>query len=143
MSKIVQTVAVLVFKENKVLLVKHTEKASHLTGIYGLPGGRIDKAETEKEAALRELIEETGLSAKKDCMIDYQDNIYLATLKRKHNQIMNCSWHVFICRKFSGEIKSSDETIPEWVDIMKLDNYNLLANTKQAVEDGIKFLNNE
>lgn len=140
MSKIVQTAAVLVFKENKVLLVKHTEKAGHLTGIYGLPGGKVDEGETEKETAIRELEEETGLIPDRDSFIEYPGNIYYAPIKRKHGKIMNYSWHVFICNNFSGEIRISEETIPEWVEISRLDYYNLLTNTKQAVEDGIKFL---
>jgi len=40
MIEIIPTVAVLIIKDDEVLLVKHTEKAGYLTGIYGLPGGR-------------------------------------------------------------------------------------------------------
>lgn len=132
------TVGIVVFnKRREILLVRHTEKAGHLTGTYGLPAGRINSGETAIGAARRELQEETGLKA--ESLIDYPGNVYFAKIQRKHGKI-NFSWHVFICTKFSGEIKVSEETIPEWVEISELDSYNLLANTKQAIEDGKKYL---
>ncbi|MBI2594694.1 MAG: NUDIX hydrolase, partial [Candidatus Colwellbacteria bacterium] len=63
MEDIVPTVAALVLRDDKVLLVRHKEGAAHLTDTYGLPSGRIGDGESEKEAALRELKEETGLQA--------------------------------------------------------------------------------
>jgi|SRR3989344_9204638 len=144
MPDIISTAAVLTIDNGKVLLVKHTEKASHLTGTYGLPGGRVNVNETEKETAIREFHEETGLKASPDSFIDYPNNVYFAKIKRKNNETMNTSWHVFICTKFFGKIKiSEEETIPQWIKIEDLDKYNLLPNTKEAVLDGMKFLKNE
>jgi 8-oxo-dGTP diphosphatase len=53
------TVAPLVIKDNAILLVK---RAPHLTcgGLYGLPGGYMNKDETIVSAAAREVFEETG-----------------------------------------------------------------------------------
>lgn len=45
-----------VFHKNKLLLIKR-----HDDGLWAVPGGRVDKGETLKEAALRELKEETGI----------------------------------------------------------------------------------
>ena len=50
------------------------------------------------------------------------------------------SYHIFICTKFTGEIASTEETEPEWVKIDKLDNYNLLPNVHQIINDGLKYL---
>lgn len=49
-------VRVLVFKDNHILLVKH-----RYGNFWVMPGGGINKNESEEQAALRELKEETGM----------------------------------------------------------------------------------
>lgn len=44
--------------EIKYLLIRN------LTGIYGFPKGHIEQGETEEQTALREIVEEVGLSVK-------------------------------------------------------------------------------
>ena len=39
-------VGIVLYKEKSVLLVKHTEKARLLTGIYNFPAGRVEEGET-------------------------------------------------------------------------------------------------
>lgn len=46
--------------DNKYLILKRSEQNSS-SGEWTFPGGRIEKGETSREAALRELKEETGL----------------------------------------------------------------------------------
>jgi 8-oxo-dGTP pyrophosphatase MutT (NUDIX family) len=41
----------------------HKNRPEHLKGMINLPGGKVEKGETCKEAAVRELKEETGLEA--------------------------------------------------------------------------------
>ncbi len=55
-------VDMLVIKENQILLVK---RAPHLTNgnKYALIGGFMERNETSKQAALREIMEETGYKA--------------------------------------------------------------------------------
>jgi len=138
--KPIPTVAVLIIDGGKVLLVKHTEKAGHLTGTYGLPSGRIEKNETERKAAVRELLEETGLRTKEDNLIEFPKNFYVADLERKDGKKLKFGWRVFLCQEYKGEIKESDESIPEWIDIDKMNNYNLLPNIKNAALAGLRFL---
>lgn len=58
-SPIVPAVSVAVLRGNTVLLVKRGRKPS--AGFYAFPGGRVEPGETDDEAALRELREETGV----------------------------------------------------------------------------------
>ncbi len=53
------TCVVLVNHEGKVLLGKR--KNAYKSGMYGLPGGRIEYGEPMSEALAREVTEETGL----------------------------------------------------------------------------------
>ncbi len=49
----------LVLRDNKILLVKRSEKIIE-GGKWGFPSGFIDRDETAEKAAIRELMEETG-----------------------------------------------------------------------------------
>ncbi len=49
----------LVLQGDKILLVRRSGKLSE-GGKWGLPGGFVDRDETIKEAAAREIMEETG-----------------------------------------------------------------------------------
>lgn len=54
--------SVAVFRDGKVLLGART--AAPAPGVFSLPGGVVEIGETLEEAALRELREETGVSAR-------------------------------------------------------------------------------
>lgn len=140
--KITPSVAVLAYKGAEVLLVKHREGASHLTNVYGLPGGRVEENESDEDRAAKEFKEETGLEVNREDLINYPNNIYHASIERKGGEVVNFSWRVFIARRFTGELQGSDETQPEWVRTSALDEYTLLPNVKRAIEDGLNFLNN-
>jgi len=53
----------LVVDDNKILLVQRSPKYLE-PNKWGLPGGFVDRDETTKQAALREILEETGYQAK-------------------------------------------------------------------------------
>ena len=53
---------VFIIKDNRLLLGKR--KDVYGAGTWGLPGGHLETGEAMKDAAARELAEETGLSAK-------------------------------------------------------------------------------
>lgn len=141
MEEITRTVGALVFKDSAVLLVRHKEGASFLTDTYGLPSGRVQEGETEIDAAVRELEEETGLRTSASGLVEFPNNFYHALLERKGGKVLNCSWRVFIVRSFSGQLKESEETSPEWVSFTKLKELNLIPNVYNAIQNGLKFLN--
>ena len=59
-SPVPAVIAVLVH-EGRALLVRRANPPD--AGLWGFPGGKIDYGETVKAAALRELLEETGVRA--------------------------------------------------------------------------------
>ena len=134
--KPIPTIGVIVFRNDKseVLLVRHGEEAGHLTGSYGTPSGRIEENENPKQAAARELKEETGLETTEEELIPLSFDFGVTELKRK-NGTMLCTWEVFICKSYRGEVRGEgDETTPEWVEISKLENYWLLPSVLKAVK---------
>lgn len=46
----------IVFNNNRVLIVRQ------VSGVYGFPKGHIENGETEEQCAIRETLEETGVS---------------------------------------------------------------------------------
>lgn len=127
------TVGVLVIKDGKVLLVSHNEAAGNLNGTYGLPSGHLEKDEDEKIAAVRELFEETGIIVEHENLIEYPNDIWIADIKRKDGKTYTFQIKVFVAKTFSGSLRESEETTPEWIEIAKLDEYNLLPNVKEII----------
>lgn len=139
-TKIVNSVGIVVIHDGKVLLVKHGEVAKHLTGTYGTPAGRIDSNETSVEAAVRELEEETGLVSTTGDLVELPKK-YIADIERKSGKVERFNHTVFVCKKFSGNIRATDEVEPEWIEIDKLKDYNLLPNIEDMVLEAGKLGN--
>ena len=60
--------SIAVFKDRKVLLVKRA--VAPFAGLWSLPGGKLESRETPRQAACRELKEETGIEAEVEGIID-------------------------------------------------------------------------
>ena len=98
-------------KENKVLLSFKTRNIGQ--GCWNGYGGGIEKAETLKEAALRELKEEVGIIASPEDL----DKVAIVDFHNTKNDgsIFICQVHVYLVSQWSGEPHSTDEMInPTW-----------------------------
>lgn len=139
----IPTVGTLILKNNKVLLVRHEAGSGYTTHIYGLPSGRFQPQETEKQAAARELLEETGLIAQEDDLQEFPGNFYISKLPNRKDPTERkkiYTWRVFLCQTYKGGLKNSQETSPLWIEVGQLDSLDLLPNIKNAVEAGLKFV---
>lgn len=96
-------VRVLVFREGKVLLVKH-----RYGNFWIMPGGGINKNETPEQAGVRELKEEAGITANK---IDFKLGQYKNTTGGKNDNI-SC----FIVTDFQ-EINNFKRTFIDYLEI--------------------------
>lgn len=107
-------VGVMILKDGRVLLGKRNddpEKADselHGEGTWTMPGGKMEFGESFEEAAIREVLEETGL------VID-KENLRLISIsndKTKDAQFVTLG---FLCENISGEPKVMEpEEIVEW-----------------------------
>jgi mutator protein MutT len=97
------SVAALVFREGKVLAVSRKNNHSD----FGLAGGKIDPGETPEEAIIRELREETGISARRLRKV-YED------LDRVENgESRPC--RTYLVEEWSGEIISKENAVIKWI----------------------------
>ncbi len=143
MKERIHTVGAVAIKDDKVLMVRHGDGAAHLTGVWGLPGGRLDEGETMIDAVCREFEEETGLVPEKESVMQLP-TVFKGDIKRKSGEVLKTYWNVFLIKEFTGELSATDETIPEWVEVEKIQELSsLLPNTENAVREGLQLLRHE
>lgn len=138
-------------KDNKVVAIKY--KTGRKRGYYDIPGGKIEEGETPKQTAIREVMEETGLSIsnpvyKGNITIEYPNRIY--------------DFDIFISNEFEGKVQEFQENTSVLIDINTLldkktlstiiildrvfiqgliDNkYNFNMNIKEDEEENIFYL---
>lgn len=100
-----------VFREGKVLLAQRGK--APLKGVWSLPGGRVEPGEKVRDAALRELAEETGVSAKILGVADVTDVILKDKNGRVHTQYAITA---FLALWTSGEAKAASDCMGvEWI----------------------------
>jgi 8-oxo-dGTP pyrophosphatase MutT (NUDIX family) len=71
-----KSATVACINNNNLLLLRRGSTAKWKAGMYCLPGGKLEKDESLKDGALRELFEETGIVTYRDSLtpvtIDYE-----------------------------------------------------------------------
>lgn len=101
-----------IMKGRKMLLKKATRGVSK--GKWNALGGKIDKGETPREGAIREVEEESGLLLKK---IEKWGTI---TFYRGSRRRLFLKMHLFMSSNFRGRPKSTEEGRLRWFDAKKL-----------------------
>lgn len=108
---------VLINEQNEVLMIQEAKKSC--AGKWYLPAGRMEAGETIVEAAIREVVEETGLDIEVTTLLGLE--------------CAGGSWYRFICtgRVLGGELKTpqkadSESLQAKWVG--DLNELNLRAN---------------
>jgi ADP-ribose pyrophosphatase YjhB (NUDIX family) len=105
-------------KENKILLGMKTKKIG--AGCWNGYGGGVEKNETNEEAAIRELWEESGgvttlpKHLEKIAIVSFHNT-------KSDGETFVCKVHFYLVHAWDGEIKESGEMIhPTWFNIHHL-----------------------
>ena len=121
---VLQWVNICVKKDDKVLLLnrQHDDFKGWIQ-----PGGKVELSETIFTAALRELKEETGLTAL---------NLELKGLSGFINPIKKerYVYYDFLCQDFTGDLLTdSREGTPKWWAISELDNLEMQDDIRERL----------
>ena len=112
-----------VFRGRQVLLVKRGNPLGR--GLWSLPGGKIEPGETADACALREVLEETGMSVS---LVGLVGNYDIAAGS------LNYSIACFAARHLSGEpLAASDAVEAKFIEVEDINAYTLAPNTNEAV----------
>ena len=126
----VPAVGAVVFRRSDVLLVKRASEPNR--GRWSVPGGALEAGETVEAAAVREVLEETGLEVRAMRVADVRDLIELDAEGRVR-------WHYVLidvlCDYVRGEPRpSSDAENARFVPLRELSDYDVTPTALEAIE---------
>lgn len=122
-SKPQDAVGVICFRGNDVLLIKRGKAPRK--GDWSLPGGRVEAGESFEAAALRELLEETGITAKLGVKIATID----ANFGEYHYML-----HDYIAEYISGNVRAADDAIDaRFFDMNEIAALKMWPKTEEVV----------
>ncbi|QIB33313.1 NUDIX hydrolase [Ancylobacter pratisalsi] len=112
----VPAVLAVVLREDQVMLVRRANPPDQ--GLWGFPGGRMEVGETHFDAALRELMEETGIVADAPRLLTVLDFI-------QHDAAGRLAHHfamiAVLCRWQAGEGEAADDALEtRWFDRVEI-----------------------
>lgn len=124
-------VGVVCFRGESVLLIRRGK--APLAGAWSLPGGRIEWGERVREAALRELREETGVEAELVGLIDVVDGLFTGRRSgavERHYVLVD-----YAARWISGEPRAGDDAAEAaFVPLTALPDLGLWEETLRVIE---------
>jgi ADP-ribose pyrophosphatase YjhB (NUDIX family) len=118
-----------VFRNRQVLLVERGKGA--LAGLWSLPGGHIEPGETAAAAALREVMEETGITAELLGLADVRDII-----RRDNAGVVVAHYVIAVYYGLwrAGEpVAASDSRAARFVPLAELEEYPLTEGTDRVI----------
>jgi 8-oxo-dGTP diphosphatase len=102
----------IVVKDGNILLVKRGRPP--FEGLYALPGGFVEAGEKVEAAVARELLEETGITAKVERLF----GVYSEPGRDPRGHVVSA---VFVMRYESGEAKGGDDAAAAvWLPLKRL-----------------------
>ncbi|WP_338603789.1 NUDIX hydrolase [Sulfolobus tengchongensis] len=128
MNRPLVAVGCLVISDNKVLLVKRKNPPN--TGLWAIPGGKVEYGETLEEALKREMKEETGL----EVTIGNLVSIVQVVSEGFHYVILD-----FECKPIGGELRASTDALQvEYVPFDKIKDIQTTKTTYEMLEKYFK-----
>lgn len=123
--------AVVLDKDERLLLIKRVEGDNYMPGKWELPGGKLDAGQDISNALEREVLEETGLTIVLTDKLSYWHSEVLSSGKYKGLPYVVL---VGMAKSLGGKIRLSEEHQDyAWVTKEDLFDYDLVNETRAAL----------
>lgn len=131
-----KVVGCLVEAENTIILLHRKDTSTH-GNKWGIPSGKVEKEETEKEAITRELKEETNLEVK------ISKIKHVKTYKVRHyprNDFIYSLFYTKLEKKEKLNIRKAEHKNARWISPEEALKLLLIPGTNKCIKD---FYNNK
>lgn len=126
----------IIIEDDRVALVKRAHPP--IQGQWSIPGGVLEVGELVREAAIREVREETGLIVEPGELLGVFDRVLRDAEKRVQYHYVLID---FLCRCVGGEfVAASDAVEVRWFTREELHALNLAQDTQAVIEKGFAKL---
>jgi 8-oxo-dGTP diphosphatase len=127
-------VGAIIVDRDRVVLVKRGQ--APLQGEWSIPGGVLEVGETLRQAAVREVLEETGLCVEVDELLGVYDRILRDSDERTRYHYVLID---FLCRRIDGEpIGAGDAAEARWFTRGEIAGLLLPPDTADVIKLGFE-----
>jgi 8-oxo-dGTP diphosphatase len=128
---ILMVVDTVIYTDEEVLMIKR--KNPPFAGHWALPGGFIDPGETPKQAAMRELVEETGLEVS---ALDFVGEYKTPRRDPRMEHVWSYAFSLHVAAKES--VKAGDDASrAEWIPIKQLNKIQLAFDHADIIKQAL------
>jgi 8-oxo-dGTP diphosphatase len=126
-------VGAVIVDDGRVLVVKRGTEP--LKGQWSIPGGAVELGETLREAAAREVLEETGLIIEAGEVLEVFDSIYRDPGGRTQYHYVLVD---FLCRRLHGESRAaSDVSEARWITPAELPDLKMTPTAERVIRKAL------